>query len=103
MESSHKVGNAMIVDLSVIVNILANRKSIKPKTIGDFCEYVVMELNILSRKSARIDVICDMYPEGLNLKELIQIERGVGSHVIFDDETEFPSDFASNLLRQNEN
>ena len=63
----------MIVDLSVIVNALANRSSIKPKTIGDFCEHVITELNILSRSSTRIDVICDMYPEGMNLKELIQI------------------------------
>ena len=84
LESSYKEGNAVIVDLSVIVNALANRSSIKPKTIGDFCEYLLTELNILSRSSARI-VVCDMYPEGLNLKELIQIGQGIGTHIIFDD------------------
>ena len=53
IESSHKDGNAMIVDLSVIVNNLVNNNSIK---------FVNVELNILSRKSAGIDVICDIYP-----------------------------------------
>lgn len=103
LESSQKEGNAMIIDLSVIVNALSNRKSIKPKTIAEFCECVSNELNNLSRRSVRMDIVCDMYPEGLNLKELIQTERGVGTQVSFDNETEFPSDFASNFLRQNEN
>ena len=76
----------MIVDLSVMVNALSNRKLIKPKTIGEFCEYVLNELNNLSRRSARIDIVCDMYPEGLNLKELIQNERGVGTFIKFPQE-----------------
>ena len=29
--------SAIVFDLSVVINALANRKSIKPKTIGEFC------------------------------------------------------------------
>ena len=55
----------------------------------------------MSRRSARIDIVCDLYPEGLNLKELIQIEGGIGVQLNFDNDTVFPSDFASNFLRKN--
>ena len=48
--------NAMVVDLSVAVNTLSNRQSIKPKTFGEFSECVFVELNNLSRRSARIDI-----------------------------------------------
>ena len=68
----------MVVDLSVVVNAPSNRKSIKPKTFREFSDYVFVELNNLSRRGARIDIVCDLYPEGLNLKESILIERGIG-------------------------
>ena len=55
----------------------------------------------MSRRSTRIDIVCDLYPEGLNLKELIQIERGIRVQLNFDNDTVFPSDFASNFLRKN--
>ena len=93
---------AMVVDLLVAVNGLSNTKSIKPKTFGEFYEYVFVELNNLSRRSARINIVCDLYPGGLNLKESIQIKRGIGVQLNFDNDTEFPSDFASNFLRKNE-
>ena len=64
-------------------------------------EYVFVQLSNLSRRSTRIDIVCDLYPEGLNLKELIQIERGIGVQLNFDNDTVFPSDFASNFLRKN--
>ena len=95
--------NAMVVDLSVVVNALSNRKSIKPKTFGGFSEYVFLEVNNLWRRSATIDIVCDLYPKGLNLKESIQIERVIGVQLSFDNDAEFPSDFASNFLRKNEN
>ena len=91
----------MVVDLLVFANPLSNRKLIK--TFGEFSEYVFVELNDLSRKSARIDVVCHLYPEVLNLKESVQIERGIGVQLNFDNDTKFPSDFASNFLRKNEN
>ena len=92
----------MVVDLSVVVNAPSYRKSIKPKTFREFSDYVV-ELNNLSRRDARIDIVCDLYPEGLNLKESILIERGIGVQLNNDNYTEFPSDFALNFLRENEN
>ena len=67
--------NAMVVDLPVVVNVISNRKSIKQKTIGEFSEYVFVELNNLSRGSTSVDIVCDLYPEGLNQKESIQIKR----------------------------
>ena len=39
----------------------------------------------------------------MNLKELIQIERGIGVQFNFDNDTAFLSDSASNFLRANEN
>ena len=68
----------MVVDLSVVVNALSNRKSINSKTFGEFSKYVFVELSNLSGRSARTDIVCDLYPEDLNLKESIQIERGIG-------------------------
>ena len=67
----------MVVGLSVAVNALSNRKSVKPKTSGEFSEYVFVELNNLSRRSAMIKTECDLYPDTLNLKKQIKIERGV--------------------------
>ena len=92
----------MVVDVSVVVNALSNRKSIKPKKFGEFSEYVFVELNNLSRRSARIDVVWDFYPKGLNLKELIQIKRSIGVQLNFDNDAEFSSDFESNFLIKNE-
>ena len=65
----------MVIDLPVVVNVISNRKSIKQNTIGKFSEYVFVELNNLSRRSTSIDIVCDLYPEGLNQKESIQIKR----------------------------
>ena len=79
----------MVVDLPVVVNELSNRKSIK-QTFGELSEYIFVELNNLSRRSARIDIICDLYPEGLNLKESFQNERGIGVQLNFDNDNEFP-------------
>ena len=92
----------MVVYLSVVVNALSNRKLIKQKTFGEFFEYVFVELSNLSRRSARIDIVCDLHPNGVNLKKSIQIERGIGAQSNFDHDTEFPSDFTSNVLRKNE-
>ena len=75
LESPIEEKNAMVVHLSVVVNVLSNRKLIKPKTFAVFPEYVFVELNNLSRRSARINTVCDLYPEDLSLKESIQIER----------------------------
>ena len=57
----------------------------------------------LSRGSGRIDIVTDMYPDGINLKELTQTDRGVGARVNFNDEDEFPADFSTDFLRQTEN
>ena len=39
----------------------------------------------------------------MNLKESIQIKRGIGVQLNFDNDTEFSSDVTSNFLRKNEN
>ena len=103
LEPPLEVKNVMVMDLSVVVNALSSRKSIKPKTFGEVSEYVFVELNNLSRRSARIDIVCDLYPEDLNLKESIQIERGIAVQLNFDNDTEFLSDFASHFIKKTEN
>ena len=50
-----------------------------------------------------MDIVSDLYPDDYNLKDEIQIQRGIGTQITFTDETEYPSDFASNFLRKNEN
>ena len=92
----------MVVDLSVVVNAQSNKKSIKPKTFVEFSEYVFVELNSLSRRSASIDIECDLNRESLNIKESIQTERGIGVQLNFDNDTDFSSDFASHFLGKNE-
>ena len=76
----------MVVYLSVVVNALSNRKSVKPKTFRKISDYAFVELNNLSRRSARI--------EGLNLKESFQFEKVVGVQLHFDNDIEFSPDFA---------
>ena len=49
------------------------------------------------------DIACDLYPEGLNLKQAVEIEWGVGVHWNFDNDTQFSSNFTSNFLRKNDN
>ena len=80
----------------------SKRKSIKPKTFAEFSEYVFVELNSLSRRSASIDIEFDLNRESLNLKESTQTERGIGVQLNFDNDTDFPSDFASHFLGKNE-
>ena len=64
-----------------------SRKSIKPKTFGEFSEYVFIKLNNSLRRRATIHIVCDFYPEDLNLKESIQIERIIGVQLNFDNES----------------
>ena len=45
----------------------------------------------------------DLYPDGINLKEITQHRRGIRRHVEFDNNTPFPINFASDFLRQSEN
>ena len=75
--------NAMIVDLSVVVSYLANRKSIKPRTLGEFSDIVLDELKGISRHSTRMDIVSDLYPDDYNLKDEIQIQRGIGTQIMF--------------------
>ena len=84
----------MVAELSVVVNALSNRKSIKLKTFAEFSEYIFIELNNLSRRSAKVNFVCDLYPEGLNLMESIQIERSIGVQLNFGNDTKFPPDLA---------
>ena len=96
--------HAVIFDLSVIINALSNRKSIKPKTIGEFCSKLVFqELDNQSKGSTRIDIVTDLYPDGITLKEMTQTSRGVGMRVNFDRDTKFPNDFSTDFLRTTEN
>ena len=64
-----------------------SKKSFKPKTFGEFSEYVFVELNNSSRRRATIHIVWDFYPEDLNLKESIQIERVIGVQLNFDNES----------------
>ena len=64
-----------------------SRKSIKPKTFGEFSEYVFIKLNNSLRRRATIHIVCDFYLEDLNLKESIQIERVIGVQLNFDNES----------------
>ena len=104
IEDRRMDNSAIVVDLSVIVNALSNRKSITPRTFGDFSlNYLHAELMELSRDCPRLDIVTDSYPEGTNLKESLQMERGIGKRIKFNDDTEFPANFASDFLRNSDN
>ena len=65
--------NAIVFDLSVVPDAIANRKSIKPKTIGGFCyKNVCQEISKQSKGCARVDIVTDSYPDRINLKEMTQ-------------------------------
>ena len=96
--------SAIVFDLAVIINALANRKSIKPKAIGEFCwKNIYEEISKQSKRCARVDVVTDWSPNGINLKEMTQYRRGIGMHVEFDNNTPFPIDFANDFLKRSEN
>ena len=95
--------SAVVFDLFVVINALANRKSIKPKTIGEFCyKNIYGEISKRSKRCARIDIVKNLYPVSINLKEMTQHRRGIGMHVEFDNNTPFPINFASDFLRRSE-
>ena len=89
-----------VFDPSVVINALANRKSIKPKAIGEFCyENVYEQISKQSKRCARVDIVADSYHDDINLKEMTQHCRGIGMYVEFDNNTPFPINFASDFLR----
>ena len=55
------VMEAVVVDLSVIVNALSNRKSMKPKTFAELCTYVIKDLIFLCKGVSRIYYFTDTY------------------------------------------
>ena len=57
----------------------------------------------LSSECERLDIVTDSYPNGLNLKESLQSERGVGKRLTFNDNTMFPTNFGSDFLRNSDN
>ena len=68
--------SAIVLDLSVVTDAIANRKSIKPKTIGGFCyKNVCQEISKQSQGCARVDIVTDSYPDRINLKEMTQHHR----------------------------
>ena len=91
----------IVFDLSVVINTLAKRKSIKPKTISEFCyKNAYEEISKQSKGCTRIVIVTDSNPDGINLKEMTQYRRGIGMHVEFENNTSFPINFASDFLRR---
>ena len=45
----------------------------------------------------------DQYPKDMNLKESLQLDRGDGKRLVFQDSTYFPSNFGNDFLRNSEN
>ena len=94
----------MVFDLSVFINVLANRTSIKPKTIGKFCHMnIYEEISNQYKGWKRSDIVKNLSSDGINLKEITQHRRSTGMDVEFDNNTPFPIDFASGFLRRSEN
>ena len=91
----------IVFDLSVVINTLAKRKLIKPKTISEFCyKNAYEEISKQSKGCTRIVIVTDSNPDGINLKEMTHYRRGIGMHVEFENNTSFPINFASNFLRR---
>ena len=55
--------SAIVFDLSVFINALGNRKSIKPKTIDEFCHKYVCEE--IPKQCSRVDIVTDSNPMAL--------------------------------------
>ena len=68
----------MLFFCSVVINALANRKSIKHETVGEFCyKNVYEEISNQSKGCARVDIVTDWYPDGINLNKMIRHRRGI--------------------------
>ena len=61
------------------------------------------EISKQSKGCAKVDIVTDSYADGINLKEMTQHRKGIGMRVEFDNNTPFPTDFASDFLRRSEN
>ena len=64
--------------ISVVIDPLANRKSITRNTIGEFCyKNIYEEIPNQSKVCEKVDIVTGSYPNGNNLKEMTQHRRGM--------------------------
>ena len=77
-----------------------NEKRINQNRQVNFFIRVYEEISKQSQEFARVDIVTDTYPNGINLKEMTQNYRGTGIHVEFDNNIPFPTDFAGDFHRR---
>ena len=97
----HERNAALIIDLSVIVQIMAQQKCTTFKEFSRKIYRYIMNLATES-KVERIDIVADRYFED-SLKGATRRERGSGCRFMFDDDTKFPDDFYSNFSKNSKN
>ena len=89
--------SAIIIELSAIL-----RCDFYAKTFVDFAYKIYNYIIDLWQEYDRIDVVCDRYFEN-SWKTQTGSDRGCGPVVMFDDESQFPSDFKDSFLKNNSN
>ena len=91
--------SAVIVELSPLI---FKYGEIPVDTFGDFAVLLYRKVMELAKSYDRVDVVFDRYFTD-SLKEQTRDSRGVGTRVLFDDDSEFPRDFRKEFLHNSLN
>ena len=89
--------SVIIIELSAIL-----RREFYAKTFAEFALNVFNHILNVGKDYDRIDVVCDRYFEK-SLKTQVRTDRGNGSIVVFNEESQFPTNFKDNCLKNDNN
>ena len=89
----NETSSAIIIKLSAIL-----RCSFNAITFNDFAGKIYAYIIDIATGYDRVDIVCDKYFEN-SLKSLTRHDRGFGSLINFDGNSEFPIDFKDNFMK----
>ena len=86
----------LVVDLSMISKLMVATLNSSCVTVKDFCNKVWSYIN--SKKYSRVDIVGDNYETPHLLKNSTRVDRGSGTTVNFDLDSELPSNFKTDFF-----
>ena len=99
-----EVMSTLIIDLSFVVNLLGSVRAVTyGATVNRFLDTVWTYIEQLGTRYARIDIVTDRYNCVHLLKQRTRAHRGVGTITNLSGESELPSNFCEDYLRNDVN
>ena len=95
--SGNEASSAIIIELSAIL-----RCSFNAITFNDFACNIYSYIIGIASVYDRVDIVCNRYFEN-SLKSLTRHDRGFGSLINFDGNSETPTDFKDNFMKNPKN